>query len=93
VSTPDGSTRHKHARLISLSTSRGNIDLDNDAGFEISPEDQMHAFTFPLGPPASLSPMSSGSTPFASSSDEEIPLQTLKILSVLIHQLPWIHRD
>lgn len=56
-------------------------DPSMDFGFDKPPTTTPFTFDQPV-PPLPLSPLSSGSTSNSGALDEEIPLQTLRILSV-----------
>ena len=62
---------------------RGNMSLDDDLNMEFNFENTTmqvpFAFDQPV-PSVPISPLSTGSTLSGSAPDEEIPLQTLKIL-------------
>lgn len=67
-------------QLTSDHLCRGNLELENDISMNFSSESQTTTSPFAFDPPAVPSPVSSGSTLGGGGSDEEIPLQTLKIL-------------
>ncbi|KAL8921982.1 MAG: hypothetical protein Q9208_005436 [Pyrenodesmia sp. 3 TL-2023] len=76
----------------------GNLDFENNATMNFSPEDQMNPLPLLFEPPVALSPISSGNTSKSSLSEVEIPLQTLKILhyayfDIAHHAMPIINQD
>lgn len=66
--------------LTSVSQFRGNLELENDPNMDFSSEGQNSTTPFLFDRPVTLSPLLSGPALNCGASDEEIPLQTLKIL-------------
>jgi hypothetical protein len=66
--------------LTGVSRRRGNLELENDSNITFSSEGQMPITPFIFDQSVTLSPLLPGPAWNCGASDEEIPLQTLKIL-------------